>query len=420
MRQIPYTQNENDVSKSFLLRLFVPFAFAFLIASLLRMINNVLAPTFIQTFDMGASDLGIMTSAFFLSFALAQIPLGVCLDRYGSGRTLTGFMIFGVLGCFVFASAQSIIFLFVGRALVGLGVSGCLMAAYKAFGDWLPREKLPIYNSLQSFVGGVGGMVATTPINAALGFVSWRVVFIVLGLLTLVSALLVYGTPNRVDASKNKESLTQYFKGTLDIALSKHFWRLAPLGVMGQASYLALNSLWIGPWFRDVAGFPKDAIPDMLFVCALSLSIGSLCNGFIATGLKARYGIKVIRLVVIAMSIFTGVMGLIILLPQYGTFLWPLFNFVGPFSLLTYPIFSSMFNQKLSGRVLTTYNMLVFLASFVIQSTIGVVIDMYKPLLDGSFNPAGYTIAFAGVFLLLCLSILWCIFYRRGKSKILY
>ena len=79
--------------------------------------------------------LGMMTSAYFLSFAIAQIPLGVCLDRYGPGRTLSGFMLFGVLGCVVFAAAPSVTFLFIGRALVGLGVSGCLMAAYKAFGD---------------------------------------------------------------------------------------------------------------------------------------------------------------------------------------------------------------------------------------------------------------------------------------------
>ncbi len=412
--------NKKEVTVSFFFKLFIPFALAFFMSVLLRTINSVLSPTFIQTFSMSASDLGIMTSAYFLSVAFAQIPLGVCLDRYGSGRTLAGFMIFGVVGCFVFASAQNIFFLFIGRALVGLGVSGCMMAAYKAFGDWLPKEKLPIYNSLLSFIGGVGGMVATTPINAALGFMSWRGVFVVLGFLTLFVAFMLYFSPRHPDEKNVGESIGQQLKGTLDISISKRFWRLAPVAVLGQSVYLALNSLWIGPWYRDVAGYSKDAVPNLLFVCAFAITVGYLINGLCANVLKARFGTKVFTITIVAMSIYTAILGLIILLPQYGNILWPIFVILGPFSLLTYPIFSSMFDAKLSGRVQTTYNMIVFVMSTVIQSGIGAIIDLYEPLADGRFNPAGYNTALTIVVVALALSIVWAIFYRRSKNEIQY
>jgi MFS family permease len=411
---------KQEVTFGFILKLFIPFSLAYFISCLLRTINNVLSPTFIQTFGMSAGDLGIMTSSYFLSFALAQIPLGVCLDKYSPGRTLAGFMTFGVMGCFVFASAQTIVSLYIGRALVGLGVSGCLMAAYKAFGDWLPREKLPMYNSLQAFVGGVGGMVATTPVNAALGFLSWRVVFVFLGMITLAIAFLVYFAPGHTDPIKTKGSIAQQLMGTLHVSVSKRFWRLAPMAVMGQASYLALNSLWIGPWFRDVAGYSEQAVPVYLLVCAIAISIGALSNGFIAIRLKALFGTKVFQVAIVSMSVYTAVLGLIILLPQFGKILWPLFVLLGPFSLLTYPVFSSMFDAQLSGRAQTTYNMLVFIASSVIQSGIGIIIDMFKPLANGSFNPTGYTIALTIIFALLFLSILWVVFYRRSKNEIQY
>lgn len=414
------TESKEKVSLSFFLKLFVPFALAFFMSGLLRTINNVLSPVFIETFNMSASDLGIMTIAYFFSFALAQIPLGVLLDRYGPGLTLSIFMLFAVIGCFIFAAAPSIIFLFIGRALVGLGVSGCLMAAYKAFGIWLPKDRLPMYNSLQSFVGGVGGMVATTPINLALDFMSWRMVFVVLGILTFIIATLVYLTPRHPEERNTTESIGEQLKGTLEISITKRFWRLAPLAVLGQSIYLALNSLWIGPWYRDVAGYSPDSVPNLLFLCALSITVGYLVSGVIANALKARFGIKVINITIVTMAIYTAILGLIIILPEYGNILWPAFVLFGPFSLLTYPIFSSMFDEKLSGRVQTTYNMIVFVMSTVIQSGMGAIIDIYEPVAGGGFNPKGYTVSLSILVTSLVISILWVIFYRRNKETIDY
>lgn len=411
-------QKENRISFGFFLRLFVPFALAFFMSCLLRTINSVLSSTFIEEFSMSAADLGVMTSAYFLSFAIAQVPMGVFLDRYGPSKSLASFLLFGVAGCGVFASAQTVLFLFIGRALVGWGVSGCLMAAYKAFGDWLPKEKLPMFNSMESFVGGVGGMVATTPINAALGFMTWRQVFIVLGVLTFVVAVIVFFAPNKKGDSS--ETMGKQFKGTLTIASSATFWRLAPVAVLGQATYLALNSLWIGPWFQDVFKADSAEVPNLLFICSVAIAVGYLVNGFIANWVKAKWGVSVFKTTLVAMSIYTALLFAVVIFPQGGKILWPAFVFMGPFSLLTYPIFSEMFDVKLSGRAQTTYNMLVFVMTTVIQSGIGYIIDMFEPVTEGGYNPTGYSVALAIVAASLALSVVWAVFYRRKQDEIHY
>jgi len=407
-----------SVTAGFFIRLFIPFALAFFMSCLLRTINSVLSPTFIKTFSMTASDLGVMTSAYFLSFAIAQIPLGVFFDRFGPSKTLAVSMLLAVVGCIVFGSAQSVAFLFTGRAFVGLGVAGCLMAAYKAFGDWLPKEKLPIFNSLESFVGGVGGMVATTPIKAALGFMSWRSVFFVLGGMTGVVAIIVFFAPNK-KGTKN-ETMAAQFAGAGKIAIAGRFWRLAPLAVLGQATYLALNSLWIGPWYKDVLKVSADNVPNLLLLCAASITVGYLINGFVANWLKAKFHISVFKTTVIAMSIYTVVLLLIAAFPQYGRVLWPVFVLIGPFSLLTYPVFSDMFSADMAGRAQTMYNMLVFLMSTFIQSGVGYIIDMYAPTEAGGYNPAGYTTALYVIVIALAFSILWALFFRRKQNEIHY
>ncbi len=408
---------QEKVSIKFFLRLFIPLALAFFMSALLRTINSVMAPTFIETFSMTASDLGVMTSAYFLTFAIAQIPLGICFDRYGPNKTLGIFMIAAVIGCFLFASAQVVTMLFIGRALVGLGVAGCLMAAYKSFGDWLPKNKLPMYNSMESFVGGVGGMVATTPINLALGFMSWRAIFVVLGVMTLIVAIMCYFAPNK--KGNQNESLAIQVKGVGEIARAGRFWRLAPVAVFGQATYLALNGLWIGPWFRDVFGASAESVPNFLLLSASAITIGYLINGFVANALKSKYKINVFKTTIVSMSAYTVILLLIAALPQYGNILWPLFMLLGPFSLLTYPIFSDMFPSGMSGRAQTMYNMLVFIMSTVMQSGVGFIIDLF-PEVNGSYNPMGYTVSFYVLGGCLVLSIIWALLFRRNENEINY
>lgn len=402
--------------------IFIPFALSFFMSVLLRTVNSVLAPTFIETFDMNASQLGIMTSAYFISFAVAQIPLGVCLDRWGPGKSLSCFMLFGVAGCIVFGIAPSISFLFIGRALVGFGVSGCLMASYKAIGDWKTKETVPMYNGFISFIGGVGGIFATKPVSVATGFMSWRVLFFVFAGMTLLVAIAVFFTKNhpKYKEAPTEKSILYELKGTAKLAVTPRFWRFAPAAVITQATYVALNSLWIGPWLKDVGGYAPDLVTNLLLACSISITLGYACSGFIASWLKRTWRIKVITTFLVTMWAFTIITALIAVLPKYGVGLWLAFLFISPFCLVAYPIFVSMFDSHLAGRAQTLFNMLVFIASTVFQSGVGIVIDQYPIAGDGGFNPAGYKTALLILAAVNAASLLWYMCYRRKKNEVTY
>ncbi len=132
----------------------------------------ILIDTFTLPFRSRLHDIGIL-----ISFGLAQFPLGVLLDRYGARKTLAPFMLFAVGGAFIFASSQNVGHLILSRALTGIGLSGCLMAAFKAYSEWLPSERLPLVYSLECLTGGIGGMVATKPNGFAISVFPWRTVF---------------------------------------------------------------------------------------------------------------------------------------------------------------------------------------------------------------------------------------------------
>ena len=65
------------------------------------------------------------------------------------------------------------------------------------------------------------------------------------------------------------------------------------------------------------------------------------------------------------------------------------------------------------------YNMLVFIMSTVIQSFVGIIIDMFEPTATG-YNPAGYTAAILVVTAILAFSVIWALVYRKKYDEIKY
>ncbi|NOQ52071.1 MAG: MFS transporter, partial [Desulfuromonadaceae bacterium] len=116
-----------------LIRLFLPFGLGYFVSYLFRTVNAVIAPDLVADLGLTPADLGLLTSAYFLAFAAFQLPLGLLLDRFGPRRVESALLLFAAAGALLFARAESLLGLIVGRALIGLGVSACLMAAFKSF-----------------------------------------------------------------------------------------------------------------------------------------------------------------------------------------------------------------------------------------------------------------------------------------------
>src|SRR3989338_7388586 len=111
----------------------LPFSCSYFLSYGLRNVNGVLAPDLTRELALSAADLGLLTSAYFFTFALAQLPAGVLLDRYGSRRVNAALLLVAAAGCALHLVGRNFVELSIGRALVGLGVSVCLMSAVKAF-----------------------------------------------------------------------------------------------------------------------------------------------------------------------------------------------------------------------------------------------------------------------------------------------
>jgi len=399
---------------SLALLVFVPFAAGYFLSYLFRTVNAVIAPDLTAALDLEAGALGLLTSAYFLTFAAFQLPLGVLLDRFGPRRVEAGLLLLAGAGALVFAAGDAVGTLVIGRALIGLGVSACLMAAFKAFVLWFPSERIPFVNGCVMAAGGLGALTATAPVEALLQWTDWRGLFRLLGVFAFaVAAAIFLLVPEREDDGRAPERLDEQFAGVRSVFASVRFWRIAPITTMAQAGFLAIQTLWTGPWLRDVAGLDRAAVAGHLLVIAGSMVAGFLLVGAIA-GRLARAGIAPIVVAGTGMGLFIVCQLGIILVPDASPLLlWIAFGFFGTANILVYAILPQAFPKQLAGRVITGLNVLVFVAAFVGQWGIGAIIDRWDPMPSGGYDPVAYQAAFGCVLALQVLAFAWFVLLRR-------
>lgn len=397
------------------LRIFLPFAAGYFLSYLYRTINAVLAPELESALGLDAAALGLLTSLYFLTFAAFQLPLGILLDRFNPHKVESVLLLFAAMGATLFAMSDSLGDLVVGRALIGLGVSACLMASMKTFVLWFPSPRLPAVYGWILAAGGVGALSATTPVEWAMELTSWRGIFAGLAVMTLVVAGVIFLVVPDKPAAPHAGGWHDQWRGLVSIYTSRVFWRLAPISLLVMSSHMAIQGLWAGPWLRDVAGLDRMVVADHLFWVAAGLVAGFFWLGTLAYRLN-RLGVPLVAVSMGGVVIFMALQ-LVVVLGYTGATLpiWVGFGFFGTSANLSYAILSQTFPRELAGRVNTALNLLVFVGAFAMQWGLGAVIGLW-PAVGGGYAPTGYSTAFGTVLILQLAALGWYWFAGGGPD----
>ena len=403
-------------SFGFLLRIFVPFAAGYFLSYLFRVVNTIIASDLSGDLALDANQLGMLTSVYLIAFAATQLPLGILLDKYGPRQTEAILLLFAAAGAAIFASAETSTGLLVGRALIGFGVSACLMASFKAFVQWFPMERLPMVNGFLLAAGGLGALTAATPVEFALQFTDWRGVFWALAGLTFLVAVAVFFVVPDKPIEQTGTTLKQHIAGIGEVFKSRTFWGIAPWAVASQATAGSVLGLWSGPWLRDVANAGRDDVATTLSLIAVGLILGFALIGSIAEWLRPM-GIKPISVGIAGMTIYMLIqLALVLEFTEYSTPLWAAYAFFSTSGVITYAVLSQSFRTELAGRVNTGLNLLVFVVAFVMQWGVGYIINLYVSDRPDQYNTDGFQMAFSVLIAIQTVAMLWYLISRKKAA----
>ena len=399
-------------------RVYFPFALGYAISYFYRNTNAIIESDLVNELGLGPADLGLLTGAYFFSFAIFQLPLGILLDRYGPRRTEAVLLLFAALGAWIFSKADSLSGLILGRLLIGLGVSACLMAAFKAYVIWFSSGRLPMINGLQMVAGGLGALVATTPLQNVLSITDWRGVFTGLAIITVFASLFLWFIlPEHQSSADKHPAIKTQLKEMGQIFRNPVFWSIVPLTALSNGSFLAIHGLWIKPWLRDVASLGEGDTTQLLFAMTLAIIAGYFSLGIFSERLSQLFDIRPITVGVFGMTLFLTTQFSM----AYGWATSPLllvviFGFLGSSCILTFAGLAQIFPKKYSGRVSTILNVQVFMGAFIIQWGIGAIIELW-PTTEIGYDPASYQVAIGVLVLMQAAGLVWYLLSQQLIKK---
>lgn len=394
----------------------LPFASGYFMSYLLRAVNAVVAPDLVRDAGLSPAELGLLTAAYLGAFALFQLPLGVLLDRYGPRKVQTALLCLAAAGCLGFALAPGFIGLFAARAVIGLGFSAGLMASYKSSSTWVPMERRSLANAAIMSFGALGVITATEPTEFLVTQLGWRNTFAVFAGLILCAALFIFTVAPRADTGKNADPLRRQFSDMVVILRLPLFWRVAPLLGLTAGVQIGIQTLWAGPWFRDVMGFSREEVARHLLWMAIAFMIGILSVGIVADRLGRR-GIGAMQIMLGFNVIYFLAQALIVF--QVRALVVPAWLAVAAFgqvAILAFPWFAARIGTDLAGRSNATINFTMFVAAFATQYVMGLIIGWFPATATG-YDPHSYSWAI-GFFLMLQLSgFVWYLTGANAKER---
>jgi hypothetical protein len=217
------------------------------------------------------------------------------------------------------------------------------------------------------------------PIQLLLPSFGWRWMFGGISVLLLISIILMIAFIPKWDHQKFESLENPTKSGSfVDVWKNKFFISVMPMGFFNYGGLMAIQTLWAGPWMTRVAGYSPLESATGLFWINITMLISFFLWGYFLPKIISL-GFSVLKILKLGLPISFLVMLIIIILgSKAGTFYISLFILSSIFLTVIQPAVGLSFQSHLAGKALTSFNLLIFLGTFVMQWFIGLVIDLVK------------------------------------------
>ena len=404
------------LQKNQAITVFLVFAFGYFLSCLLRAITATLSPVLTSEFNLLAADLGLLAGGYFFGFACMQIPLGYLLDKFGPKKIISIFLLIAFVGTTSFALSQTFSGLFISRILIGIGVSACLMAPLTGYRIWFAENLQQRANSWMLMIASLGFVSSTLPVQLLLPSFGWRWIFGGIAILILVSIFLMlifipnWNQKEIINSTKNLDK-----SGSLsDVWKSKFFISVIPMGLFNYGGLMAIQTLWAGPWMTRVAGYTPIESATGLFWINITMLLSFFVWGYFLPKINDQ-GFSALKILKLGLPVSFIVMLIIIILgSKAGAAYLTLFILSSIFLSVTQPAVGLSFPSYLAGKALTSFNLLIFSGTFIIQWLIGFIIDYVKTL--GYSEVLGFKVAFTAFLFLSLVSYIFFIILNKNRN----
>jgi sugar phosphate permease len=285
----------------------VPLAFAFILSYFHRFAMGVVADDLTRDFALtSAAQLGLLSSIYFYTYAVLQLPAGICADLWGPRRTIAAALALTAAGTFVFGWAPDLTWLYAGRLLVSAGVAFIYINIFKFFAAWYRSREFGTISGLSSLTGNLGFAFAAVPLAVMVESAGWRASFYIMAFFTLlvtVYAWIVvrdtpggYGWPS-IEEIEAAEGVAQAPEPVEKCDVRQSFrtvttnWSTWPPFVTAAACYsvyATFAGIWGVPYLMQIYGFSRVEAAGYMMVISVGYMASAPAVGYLSDRLRSR------------------------------------------------------------------------------------------------------------------------------------
>jgi sugar phosphate permease len=338
-------------------------------------------------FDVGAAALGGLAATYFYIYTLMQIPTGVLVDTLGPRRILAAGGVVAGIGSLLFGSAEDFTLAALGRLLVGLGVSVTFIALLKLNAAWFSERRFGTLTGLTILLGNTGALLAASPLVWALGFMSWRTMFIGVGLGSLLLALLAWwlvrdhpgeaGLPSpREQAGEAAHAAHRghWLEGLREVVGNRLSWPGFFVSLGSGGVFFAFGGLWSVPLLTEGYGLSRGAATQHVSLLLLGFALGAFFIGTLSDHLGRR---KPVLLAAAGLHLlcWLPIAAGLPLVSGLGHALFFLMGLGASSLTLTWACAKEVNRHALSGMATSLVNTGGFLGAAILQPLVGWTLD---------------------------------------------
>jgi len=348
-----------------------------------RTLPAVAADVLSRDLGISAEGLAALTGAFPAAFALAMIPVGVALDRYGVRRTSLTLLGIAGAGAVAAALAPGAWTMLLAQIVLGIGCSGMLMCPMTYAARATSATGFVLWSGVIQAVGNSGMLLSASPLALLVEWQGWRAGFWAAALLAGLTWLAVTATVRQPPPPRTApRSLWHDAREVLTIAVSPSMRALMVFVFASFAVVLGVRGLWGGPWLMEVKGLSRVEAGNALLLCTVALTLGPALAGMVDRAVGHRVALLVGSHVAVAGLIFlllaggpggalSTLLGLPMLPPVFDTVVLFAFGLVISFQVLTFSLARAAVPPEQTGRALSAQNMSFFGGAAVLQGISG-------------------------------------------------
>jgi sugar phosphate permease len=363
-----------------------------------RVSPSVLALDMQRAFAVEGALLGALGSAYFYTYALMQLPVGILVDSWGARKTVSSFLLLAAVGAVLMGLTRSIAVAICGRLLVGVGVSAVFVSNFKLLSEWFRPRKMAMLGGLFMTVGGIGVFSASIPLAALSNRFGWRWTLISVGILTIGISVLVFvvvrnrpserGLPDISNPAPPSQTRSP-FAGFRTVLAAGRFWPLALWAGLSTGVAFAIGSMWSVPFLQHVYGLSKGVASRYQAMFGVALIVGSPALALLSNRVGRKpilVGSSVLLIVVlIQFVLFTGTLPLWTLYPLF-LLLFTAGNATGPTVAV---VAKELFAPRIAGTAVGLANCFPFFLGGIYQVLMGTILDRSGQL-AGVYLQIGY------------------------------